>query len=60
MLLAAEYDADGKMLAVHSWDIVPEKGAYTHEVMNSGAKIKCFLLRYGSNTPVLAPFSPLA
>ncbi len=60
VLFAAEYDADGRMLAVQSWDIVPEKGAYTHEVMNSGAKIKCFLLRYGSNTPVLAPFSPLA
>ena len=60
VLLAAEYDADGRMLAVHSWDIVPEKGAYTHEVMNSGAKIKCFLLRATSYTPVLTPFSPLA
>lgn len=60
VLFAAEYDTDGRMLAVHSWDIVPEKGAYTHEVMNSGAKIKCFLLRATSYTPVLTPFSPLA
>lgn len=60
VLLAAEYDADDKMLAVQSWNVEPQKGAYTHEVMNSGAKIKCFLLRYGSNTPVLASFSPLA
>ena len=60
VLFAAEYDADGKMLAVHSWNVAPQNGTYTCNVKNPGAKIKCFLLRYGSNTPVLAPFSPLA
>ena len=60
VLLAAEYDTDGKMLAVQSWNVAPQNGTYTCDVKNPGAKIKCFLLRYGSNTPVLTPFSPLA
>lgn len=60
VLLAAEYDTDGKMLAVHSWNVAPQEDTYTCDVKNPGAKIKCFLLRYGSNTPVLTPFSPLA
>ena len=33
---------------------------YTCGVKNPGAKIKCFLLRATSYTPVLTPFSPLA
>lgn len=60
VLLAAEYDTDGKMLAVQSWNVAPQKGTYTCGVKNPGAKIKCFLLRATSYTPVLAPFSPLA
>ena len=60
VLLAAEYDADGKMLAVHSWNVAPQNGTYTCDVKNPGAKIKCFLLRATSYTPVLTPFSPLA
>lgn len=60
VLLAAEYDTDGKMLAVHSWNVAPQEDTYTCGVKNPGVKIKCFLLRYGSNTPVLTPFSPLA
>ena len=60
VLLAAEYDTDGKMLAVHSWNVAPQEDTYTCDVKNPGVKIKCFLLRYGSNTPVLTPFSPLA
>ena len=60
VLLAAEYDTDGKMLAVQSWNVEPQEDTYTCDVKNPGAKIKCFLLRYGSNTPVLTPFSPLA
>lgn len=60
VLLAAEYDTDGKMLAVHSWNVAPQKDTYTCGVKNPGAKIKCFLLRATSYTPVLAPFSPLA
>ena len=59
VLLAAEYDADGKMLAVHSWDVDMVTPDYTCDV-NPGAKIKCFLLRATSYTPVLTPFSPLA
>ena len=60
VLLAAEYDADSKMLAVHSWNVAPQNGTYTCDVKNPGAKIKCFLLRATSYTPVLTPFSPLA
>lgn len=60
VLLAAEYDTDGKMLAVHSWNVAPQNGTYTCGVKNPGAKIKCFLLRATSYTPVLTPFSPLA
>ena len=59
VLLAAEYDTDGKMLAVQSWN-VEQKDTYTCGVKNPGAKIKCFLLRATSYTPVLTPFSPLA
>ena len=58
VLIAAEYDANGKMLAVHSWNVDMGAGDYTCDV-NPGAKIKCFLLRANSYTPVLAPFSPL-
>ena len=60
VLLAAEYDTDSKMLAVHSWNVAPQNGTYTCDVKNPGAKIKCFLLRATSYTPVLTPFSPLA
>lgn len=60
VLFAAEYDADGKMLAVQSWNVAPQNGTYTCGVKNPGAKIKCFLLRATSYTPVLTPFSPLA
>ena len=60
VLLAAEYDTDGKMLAVQSWNVAPKKDTYTCDVKNPGAKIKCFLLRATSYTPVLPPFSPLA
>lgn len=59
VLLAAEYDTDGKMLAVQSWNVEPQKDTYTCGVKNPGAKIKCFLLRTTSYTPVLPPFSPL-
>lgn len=60
VLFAAEYDTDGKMLAVQSWNVAPQKGTYTCGVKNPGAKIKCFLLRATSYTPFLTPFSPLA
>ena len=60
VLLAAEYDTGGKMLAVQSWNVEQQKDTYTCGVKNPGAKIKCFLLRATSYTPVLTPFSPLA
>lgn len=60
VLLAAEYGTDDKMLAVHSWNVEPQKDTYTCGVKNPGAKIKCFLLRATSYTPILTPFSPLA
>ena len=60
VLLAAEYDTDGKMLAVQSWNVAPQNGTYTCDVENPGVKIKCFLLRATRYTPVLTPFSPLA
>lgn len=60
VLLAAEYDTDSKMLAVHSWNVAPQKDTYTCDVKNPGAKIKCFLLRATSYTPVLTPFPPFA
>ena len=60
VLLAAEYDTGGKMLAVQSWNVAPQEDTYTCDVKNPGAKIKCFLLRATSYTPILTPFSPLA
>ena len=60
VLLAAEYDTGGKMLAVQSWNVAPQEDTYACGVKNPGAKIKCFLLRATSYTPVLTPFSPLA
>ena len=57
VLIAAEYDADGKMLAVHTWAIEPQNDTYDCDV-DPSARIKCFLLRKDSYTPVLAPFSP--
>ena len=48
------------MVSLNSWNVAPQKDTYTCDVKNPGAKIKCFLLRATSYTPVLTPFSPLA
>lgn len=59
VLFVAEYGADGRLLAVHSEKITAESGTYTFKVQ-PGAKIKCFLLRTDTYTPLFAAFSPKA
>lgn len=59
VLFVAEYDTDGRLLAVHSEKITPDSGTYTFKVQ-PGAKIKCFLLRTDTYTPLFAAFSPKA
>lgn len=59
VLFVAEYGADGRLLAVHSEKITPDSGTYTFKVQ-PGAKIKCFLLRTDTYTPLFAAFSPKA
>ena len=59
VLFVAEYDADGRLLAVHSENITPESGTYTFKVQ-LGAKIKCFLLRTDTYAPLFGTFSPNA
>ena len=60
VLFVAEYAADGRLLAVHSEKITAESGTYTFKVQNSGATIKCFLLRTDTYTPLFGAFSPNA
>lgn len=59
VLFVAEYNEDGRLLAVHSEKITPESGTYTFTVQ-PGAEIKCFLLRTDTYTPLFAAFSPKA
>ena len=59
VLFVAEYDTDGRLLAVHSEKITPESGTYTFKVQ-PGAKIKCFLLRTDTYTQLFGAFSPKA
>ena len=59
VLFVAEYGADGRLLAVHNEKITPDSGTYTFKVQ-PGAKIKCFLLRTDTYTPLFAAFSPKA
>lgn len=59
VLFVAEYDADGRLLAVYSANITPESGTYTFKVQ-PGAKIKCLLLRTDTYSPLLGAFSPNA
>ena len=58
VLFVAEYDKDNRMLAVQSQTVEPGTAAYTFTVKNSGAKLKCFLLRKGTYTPLFEAFSP--
>ena len=46
------------MLAVQSQTVEPGTAAYTFTVKNSGAAIKCFLLRKGTYTPLFEAFTP--
>ncbi len=57
VLFVAEYDTDGRLLAVHSEKITPESGTYTFKVQ-PGAKIKCFLLRTDTYTPLFGGILP--
>lgn len=58
ILFVAEYDKDGRMLAVQSKTVEPGTAAYTFTVKNSGTAIKCFLLRKGTYTPLFEAFTP--
>ena len=56
VLFVAEYDANnGKMTAVHIQDVTSKQTSFT---VNSSSKIKCFLLRKDTYTPLLEAFSP--
>ena len=58
ILFVAEYSKDGRMLAVQSKTVEPGTAAYTFTVKNSGAKLKCFLLRKDTYTPLFEAFTP--
>ena len=58
ILFVAEYGKDGRMLAVQSKTVEPGTAAYTFTVKNSGAKLKCFLLRKDTYTPLFEAFTP--
>ena len=58
ILFVAEYGKDGRMLAVQSQTVEPGTAAYTFTVKNSGAKLKCFLLRKATYTPLFEAFTP--
>ena len=58
ILFVAEYGKDDRMLAVQSKTVEPGKAAYTFTVKNSGAKLKCFLLRKATYTPLFEAFTP--
>ena len=58
ILFVAEYGKDGRMLAVQSKTVEPGTAAYTFTVQNPGAKLKCFLLRKDTYTPLFEAFTP--
>ena len=58
ILFVAEYGKDGRMLAVQSKTVEPGTADYTFTVKNSGAKLKCFLLRKDTYTPLFEAFTP--
>lgn len=58
VLFVAEYGTDGRLLAVRSQTVEPGTAAYTFTVQNSGAKLKCFLLRKDTYTPLFEAFTP--
>ena len=58
ILFVAEYDKDNRMLAVQSKTVESGTAAYTFTVKNSGAKLKCFLLRKDTYTPLFEAFTP--
>lgn len=58
ILFVAEYDKDNRMLAVQSKTVEPGTAAYTFTVKNSGANLKCFLLRKDTYTPLFEAFTP--
>ncbi len=58
ILFVAEYGKDGRMLAVQSQTVEPGTAAYTFTVKNSGAELKCFLLRKDTYTPLFEAFTP--
>ena len=60
VLFVAEYDTYGRLLAVHSEKITAGSSTYIFKVQNSGATIKCFLLRADTYSPLFAAFSPKA
>ena len=58
ILFVAEYGKDDRMLAVQSKTVEPGTAAYTFTVQNPGAKLKCFLLRKDTYTPLFEAFTP--
>ena len=58
ILFVAEYGKDNRMLAVQRKTIEPGTAAYTFTVKNSGTKLKCFLLRKDTYTPLFEAFTP--
>ena len=58
ILFVAEYGKDDRMLAVQSKTVGSGTADYTFTVKNSGAKLKCFLLRKDTYTPLFEAFTP--
>lgn len=58
ILFVAEYGKDDRMLAVQSKTVESGTADYTFTVQNPGAKLKCFLLRKDTYTPLFEAFTP--
>ena len=58
ILFVAEYGKDNRMLAVQSKTVESGTADYTFKVQNPNAKLKCFLLRKDTYTPLFEAFTP--
>ena len=57
LLFAAEYDADGRLLAVQSKPVELGKSPYDFTLQSSNTNVKCFLLSTKTYAPLTEPFS---
>ena len=56
LLFVAEYNEEGRLLTAQSQSVKLGESTYTFTVQKSGTKVKCFLLRTGTYTPLMDAF----